>query len=218
VVVHALLLTVTTTAITVLLTIVFGTPLAFALARRNFRGRRTLEVLLTLPLVLPPLVAGVALLVAFGRRGLLGDPLDSAGITIPFTTAAVIMAQLFVAGPFFIRAARIGFGAVTREMEEAAGVSGADEWDTFRRVMLPMSLPGVVSGIVLCAARAFSEFGATLMFAGNIEGRSQTMALAIETAIQTDLNAALALSFVLVIIAGVALAVPMLLLHGAESL
>ncbi|HLG71236.1 MAG TPA: ABC transporter permease [Chloroflexota bacterium] len=216
-VIHALLLTLITTSISVLIAIVFGTPLAFALARRKFRGRQTLEVLLTLPLVLPPLVAGVALLVAFGRRGLLGEPLDRAGISLPFTTVAVVMAQLFVAAPFFVRAARIGFTAVSREMEEAAAMSGADPWHTFQRVILPLALPGVVSGVVLCAARAFSEFGATLMFAGNIEGRTQTMALAIETAIQTDLNSALALSLVLVVIAALALTIPLLLLHGTET-
>jgi molybdate transport system permease protein len=215
---HALVLTLTTTAITVALSLVFGTPLAFILARRRFPGRRALEIALTLPLVLPPLVAGVALLVAFGRRGLLGEPLDAAGLTIPFTTAAVVMAQLFVAGPFFIRAARIGFGTVSRDMEEVAATSGADAWEAFRRIVLPLSLPGVVSGVVLCAARAFSEFGATLMFAGNIESRTQTMALAIETAIQTDLNAALALSLVLIVIAAVALTIPLLLSRGAETL
>jgi molybdate transport system permease protein len=215
-VVHALMLTVLTTCVTVLLSLLFGTPLAYVLARRAFPGRRLLETALTLPLVLPPLVAGVALLVAFGRRGLLGRPLDEAGLAVPFTTAAVVLAQLFVAGPFFIRAARIGFGAVSREMAEAAAVAGAGGWETFRRVILPLSLPGVVSGVVLCAARAFSEFGATLMFAGNIEGRTQTMALAIETAIQTDLNSALALSLVLVVIAAVALAVPLLLVRGTE--
>jgi molybdate transport system permease protein len=217
-VVHALSLTVATTAITVGLSVLLGTPLSFLLARRRFPGRQALETLLTLPLVLPPLVAGVALLVAFGRRGVLGQPLDQAGLSIPFTTTAVVLAQLFVAGPFFVRAARIGFGAVSREMEEAAMASGAGSWEVFRRVILPLSLPGFVSGIVLCAARAFSEFGATLMFAGNIEGRTQTMALAIETAIQTDLNVALALSLVLVVMAAVALAVPLLLLHGTEAL
>lgn len=215
-VVHALTLTVLTTGVTVLLTLLFGTPLAYVLARRAFPGRRLLETALTLPLVLPPLVAGVALLVAFGRRGLLGQPLDQAGLTVPFTTAAVVLAQLFVAGPYFIRAARIGFGAVSREMVDAAATAGAGGWQTFRRIMLPLSLPAVVSGVVLCAARAFSEFGATLMFAGNIEGRTQTMALAIETAIQTDLDSALALSLVLLVIAGLALAVPLLLVRGGD--
>ena len=217
-VLHALELTLLTTAITVAISIAFGTPLAYVLARRVFPGRHVLETLITLPLVLPPLVAGVALLVAFGRRGLLGQPLDGAGISVPFTTAAVVLAELFVAGPFFIRAARIGFSAVSRSMEEAAAISGGDPWEVFRRIILPLSLPGFVSGIVLCAARAFSEFGATLMFAGNIEGRTQTMALAIETAIQTDLNAALTLSLVLVVIAAGALAIPLLLLRGTETL
>jgi len=214
VVVHALALTVTTTAMTVALSIAFGTPLAFLLARRRFPGRQIVDALVTLPLVLPPLVAGVALLMAFGRRGLLGDQLGALGVEVPFTTGAVVLAELFVAGPFFVRSAKVGFEAVSRAMEDAAAISGAGTWETFRYVTLPLAMPSMVSGGVLCAARAFSEFGATLMFAGNLEGRTQTMSLAIESAMQTDLGAALALSLVLVIIAAVALAIPLVLVRN----
>ncbi|HEY8691306.1 MAG TPA: ABC transporter permease [Chloroflexota bacterium] len=216
IVLQALLLTVITTALTVLLSIILGTPLAFVLARRSFPGKHAIEAAATLPLVLPPLVAGVALLITFGRRGLLGAQLGALGVEVPFTTAAVVMAQLFVAGPYYLRAARLGFAAIPRDLEEAALMDGAAGWQSFRHVTLPLALPGVVSGMVLCAARAFSEFGATLMFAGNIGGRTQTMSLAIETAIQTDLGSALALSVVLVVIAAVALAIPLLLVRGSE--
>ena len=218
IVLQALLLTVITSALTVALSIVLGTPLAFVLARRSFPGKPLLEAAATLPLVLPPLVAGVALLITFGRRGLLGGELGALGIEVPFTTAAVVLAQLFVAGPYYLRAARLGFAAIPRELEEAALVDGAAGWHSFRQVTLPLALPAVVSGMVLCAARAFSEFGATLMFAGNIAGRTQTMSLAIETAIQTDLGSALALSVVLVIIAALGLVIPLLLVRGAEVL
>ena len=215
-VIHALVLTVLSTLLTVALSLVLGTPLAFLLARGHFWGRQLVEAATTLPIVLPPLVAGVALLVAFGRRGLLGDQLEAVGIELPFTTAAVVLAQLFVSGPFYVRAARLGFAAIPRDIEEAARVDGAAPWQTFRLITLPLALPALVSGVVLCAARAFSEFGATLMFAGNMEGRTQTMSLAIETAMTTDLGPALALSVVLVAIAAVALAIPLLLLHSAE--
>jgi molybdate transport system permease protein len=217
IVVNALLLTLITSGLAVALSILFGTPLAFLLARRDFPGKGLVEAAATLPLVLPPLVAGVALLMTFGRRGLLGAQLQAVGIEIPFTVAAVVLAQLFVAGPFYLRSARLGFAAVPRELEEAARVDGAAGWEAFRQVTLPLSLRAIVSGVVLCGARAFSEFGATLMFAGNIGGRTQTMSLAIETAIQTDLGAALALAVLLVVIAAVALAIPLLLLRGSET-
>lgn len=214
IVLQAVLLTVITSGMTVLLSLILGTPLAFVLARRDFPGKSLVEAAATLPLVLPPLVAGVALLMAFGRQGALGV----FGLDVPFTTAAVVLAQLFVAAPYYLRAARLGFAAVPLELEEAARVDGAAGWETFRRVTLPLALPAVVSGAVLCAARAFSEFGATLMFAGNIAGRTQTMSLAIETAIQTDLGAALALSVALVAIAALALAIPLLLVRRSEVL
>lgn len=204
-VVRALRLSVVTTAITIAVAVVAGTPLAYLLARRRFRGKRLVEVVIDLPLVLPPVVAGVALLMAFGRRGLLGDALGAVGIELPFTTAAVVLAQVFVSVPFYVRGARAGFQAVPVELEEAAAIDGASTWHTLRRVTLPLALPGVASGLVLCWARALSEFGATLMFAGNFTGRTQTMPLAIMSAMERDLDAALALSVLLLAVAAVVL-------------
>ncbi|MGI8550388.1 MAG: ABC transporter permease [Dehalococcoidia bacterium] len=200
-VVDALRLTAVTTTWTLMLVVAGGTPLAFLLARRSFAGKRLVEIAVDFPLVLPPVVAGVALLMAFGRRGLLGQGLELFGIELPFTTAAVVMAQLFVAGPFYIRGARLGFAAVDPAVEEAAAIDGASPFAGFRYVTLPLALPGMASGAVLCLGRALSEFGATLLFAGNLAGRTQTMSLAINQALQSDLSAALALSVLLVVAA-----------------
>jgi molybdate transport system permease protein len=204
-VLRSLRLTAITSAITVALAIVTGTPAAYLLARRSFPGKRLVETLIDLPLVLPPVVAGVALLMAFGRRGLLGHQLEVLGIELPFTTAAVVLAQLFVAAPFYVRGARLGFLAVPRELEQAAAIHGASSWTVFRQITLPLALPGIASGAILCWARALSEFGATLMFAGNIAGRTQTMSLAIVSAMESDLGAALAISVLLVAAAGLVL-------------
>jgi molybdate transport system permease protein len=179
--------------------VIFGTPLAFMLARWSFPGKRWLEAIVDFPLVLPPVVAGVALLMAFGRRGLLGQAFEVAGISLPFTTAAVVVAQTFVAAPFFIHGARTGFASIDVAMEEAAAIDGAAAWSSFWRVTLPLALPGIASGAVLAIGRAISEFGATLLFAGNLQGRTQTMSLAIIQAMQSDLGAALALSVMLVV-------------------
>ena len=186
-----------TTALALGLAVAFGTPLAWVLARRAFRGRQLVETLVDLPLVLPPVVAGVALLTAFGRRGLLGAELEALGIALPFTTAAVVVAQVFVAAPFYVRSARIGFAAISREVEEAAAIDGADGWRVFRDVTWPLARHGVLAGAVLCWARALSEFGATLLFAGNLQGRTQTMPLAIMSAFEGDLGEALALAVLL---------------------
>lgn len=215
-VVQAAVLTIATCTVTLLISLALGTPLAYILARRSFPGKAAIESLTTLPLVLPPLVAGVALLMAFGRRGLLGDQLDAAGIDLPFTSAAVVLAQVFVAGPFYLRSAKLAFTAVPADIEEAAVVDGATGWLAFRHITLPLSRRGIVAGLVLCAARAASEFGATLMFAGNIGGKTQTMSLAIESAIETDLGAALALSTVLVLAAAAALFLLQYLGRGHE--
>jgi len=177
-----------------------GTPLAYALGRWEFRGRRVLETVLEFPLVLPPVVAGVALLVTFGRRGLLGPSLRTLGIELPFTTAAVVLAQLFIAGPLYVASARLGFASIPHEILEAAAMDGASGWQQFRHVALPLALPGLVSGAILCWARATSEFGATLLFAGNLPGRTQTLSLAIMTALESNLDAALVLSVVLLVI------------------
>ena len=150
--------------------------------------------------MLPPAVAGLALLLTFGRRGLLGPPLAALGIELPFTTAAVILASLFVAAPFYVRAARSGFLAVPREFEEAARVEGASEWQVFRHVTVPVAAPALFGGAILCWARALGEFGATIMFAGQFLGRTQTMPLAIYAALESDLDAALGLSVLLLAI------------------
>ncbi len=206
-VVDALKLTGVTSVVSLGFALLLGTPLAWLLARRSFPGRHVIEILIDLPLVLPPVVAGVALLMAFGRQGLLGHQLHVLGITLPFSTAAVVMAQLFVSVPFYVRGALLGFRLVPRDIEEAAEIDGATTWQTFQHITLPIALPGIASGAVLCWARAVSEFGATLMFAGNISGRTQTMPLAIMTAMETNLNSALALAVLLVVAAALVLVV-----------
>jgi molybdate transport system permease protein len=205
IVLDALWVTGLTTSATLLIALMAGTPLAYLLARRHFPGKWLVETATDLPLVLPPVTAGVALLMAFGRRGVLGPSLAVLGIELPFTMTAVILAQLFVAGSFYIRGAKLGFAAVDPELEEAAAMDGAAAWGCFWHVTLPLALPGITSGIVLCLARAVSEFGATLMFAGNFAGRTQTMSLAIMAALETDLSAALALAVLLVGIAAAVL-------------
>jgi molybdate transport system permease protein len=187
--------------------LLLGMPLAYMLARWRFRGRTWLEVLVDLPIVLPPSVAGIALLVAFGRRSPLGAALAPLGISLPFTTAAVVLAQIFVAAPLFIRAARIGFNAVDTQLEEAAYTEGASQWQLFRHVMFPLTGRALFAGLVLCWARALGEFGATILFAGNLPGRTQTMPLAIFIGFQQDLGVALALASILLVISGLVLAV-----------
>jgi molybdate transport system permease protein len=212
----ALRLTGLTTFCAVLAAIVAGTPLAYYLARNEFRGKAIVETVIELPIALPPLVAGVGLLLAFGRRGLFGPVLENVGITLPFTTAAVVLAQIFIAVPFYVRGAVLGLRAVPRELEEAAAMDGASEWVTFVRVVLPLALPGMLSGLLLCATRAAAEFGATLMFAGNFPGRTQTMTLAIITAMETSVSRALALS-VLLLLASVVVVLLARLLLGRQQ-
>ena len=197
VVLDALRLSGLTTLVTLALSLLLGTPIAYLLARRRFPGHAFLESLVELPMVLPPAVAGVGLLLAFGRRGVLGPALESLGMTVGFTTAAVVLAQLFVAGPFYVRAARAGFVATDRESEEAARIDGASDWTTFRLITVPIAFPSLLGGAVMCWARALGEFGATIMFAGSLQGRTQTMPLAIYAALESDLDAALALSAIL---------------------
>lgn len=194
----ALRLSLITSAWSVLIAVVTGTPLAYGLARRPFRGRAWLELLIDLPVVLPPSVAGLALLIAFGRQGVFGGALNSLGIQLPFTTAAVVVAQTFVAAPLYVRAARIGFAAIDIQLEESAYVEGATHWQLFRYVMLPLARRALLSGAILCWARALGEFGATILFAGNLEGRTQTMPLAIYLGFERGLGVALALSVILI--------------------
>ncbi|WSG37963.1 ABC transporter permease [Dactylosporangium sp. NBC_01737] len=180
------------------LCVVFGVPLAWLLARIEFPGRRLVRALVTVPLVLPPVVGGVALLLVFGRRGLLGEWLDATfGITLPFTTTGVVLAEAFVAMPFLIIAVEGALRGADSRYEEAAATLGAGRWVTFTHVTLPLVAPGVAAGAVLCWARALGEFGATITFAGNYPGRTQTMPLAVYLALETDLDAAIVLSLIL---------------------
>ena len=197
VVLESLRISLLTTTIVLGLTLALGSPLALLLARRRFPGILVVDSLIDLPIVLPPAVAGLALLLTFGRRGLLGSQLSAVGIELPFTTAAVVLASLFVAAPFYVRAARAGFLAIPREIEESARVEGATEWQVFRYVTVPVAAPSLFGGAVLAWARALGEFGATIMFAGQFAGRTQTMPLAIYAALETDTDAALGLSLLL---------------------
>jgi molybdate transport system permease protein len=180
------------------LSLLFGVPLAWVLARARFRGRGLLRALVTLPLVLPPVVGGVALLLAFGRRGIVGQYLDSwFGFTLPFTTLGVVVAETFVAMPFLVVTVEGAFRTADRGYEEAAATLGASRLTVFRRVTLPLIGPSLVAGSVLCWARALGEFGATITFAGNFPGRTQTMPIAVYLALERDPEAAIALSLVL---------------------
>jgi molybdate transport system permease protein len=211
-VVDALVLSLATTAVSLALTLAFGSPLAWLLARRQFRGRSIVETVVDLPIVLPPSVAGLALLLVLGRRGLLGGGLDVVGIAIPFTTLAVILAQTFVAAPFFVRSARAGFAAVDRDVEDAARVDGATEFDVVRWVTAPLAGAALAAGTVMSWSRALGEFGATIMFAGNVEGRTQTLPLVVYSQFGGgDLDASIAAASILVLAAfGVLLSVRVL--------
>jgi molybdate transport system permease protein len=184
------------------LALLFGFPLAWLLARGRFRGKVLVRGLVTLPMVLPPVVGGIALLLAYGRRGIIGEPLDKAfGISLPFTLAGVIVAESFVAMPFFVITAESGLRSMNRRLEDAARSLGAKRLTVFRRVTLPLIWPSLAAGLVLTWARALGEFGATITFAGNLPGRTQTMPLAIyisQSSGKTD--EAIALSLILVLV------------------
>jgi molybdate transport system permease protein len=194
----ALRLSLETATIATIVCIILGVPLAWLLARVEFRGRKVVRALVTVPLVLPPVVGGVALLLVFGRRGLVGSWLSSTfGISFPFTTTGVVIAEAFVAMPFLVIAVEGALRGADTRYEEAAATLGARRWTTFRRVTLPLVAPGIAAGAVLCWARALGEFGATITFAGNFPGRTQTMPLAVYLALETNLNDAIVLSLVL---------------------
>jgi len=187
--------------------LVLGVPLAWVLARATFPGRRMVRALVTVPLVLPPVVGGVALLLLLGRRGLIGQYLDAwFGLTLPFSTAAVVIAETFVAMPFLVIAVEGALRGADRRFEDAAATLGASRWMTFRRVTLPLIAPGVTAGAVLCFARALGEFGATITFAGSFPGVTRTMPIAVYLALETDPPAAIALSLVLLVVSVAVLA------------
>jgi molybdate transport system permease protein len=197
---QAVSLSLSTTAVATGLALLLGGPLAFVLARRQFRGRTVVDTLIDLPMVLPPSVAGIALLMAFGRRGLIGAPLGELGISISFTVVAVVLAQCFVAAPYFVKAATAGFVGVDRELEQAAALDGAGPAQVLWYITIPLAWPALFSGAVMTWARALGEFGATIIFAGNLPGRTQTMPLAIYLGFERDLNLALTLSAILLAI------------------
>jgi molybdate transport system permease protein len=206
VVLNALWLSLSTATAAMALSLVLGVPLAWALARLDFPGRSLLRVLVTVPLVLPPVVAGVALLTAFGRTGVVGAPLRELGVTIPYTTTAVVVAHTFVALPFLVLSVEGAFRSTSREYDEVAAVLGATRGRTFFRVTVPTALPGIAAGLVLGWARSLGEFGATITFAGNFPGVTQTMPLAVYDALNTDPEAALVLSLVMLLVSVAVLA------------
>jgi molybdate transport system permease protein len=196
----ALRLSLLTSITSLLVTLAAGTPLAYILARWRFRGQSAVELLIDLPVVLPPSAAGLALLIAFGRQGVFGGWLAGMGISLPFTTTAVVLAQTFVSAPLFVRSARLGFAGIDRQLEQAATVEGANEWQMFRFVMFPLAWRAFLTGLILAWTRALGEFGATLMFAGNLEGRTQTMPLAIYLGFEHGLATAISLSVMLMMV------------------
>ncbi len=217
---QALAVSLRTTLFSTALVIVAGIPVAQVLARPDTRLRRLVDALVDLPTVLPPAVAGIALLVTFGRRGLLGGVLELGGVAIPFTQAAVVLAQLFVSAPFFIKSAAIGFGQVPPDLRQAAGLDGASSWQVFRFVTVPLARTALITGAALSWARALGEFGATIIFAGNFPGRTQTMPLAIYIGFELDFNLALTLSAILIGLSLLTLLLVKWLLHpkaGADT-
>ena len=193
----ALRLSLITSGISMGIILLVGTPFSYLLARNNSWILRIVDSLIELPIVLPPVVAGVAMLMAFGRQGVLGPVLETLGISLPFTTGAVVFAQIFVAAPFYIRSAKLGFQSVARDYEDISQTLGISPWGTFWRLTVPLAAPSLLTGFALAWARSLSEFGATIMFAGNLMGKTQTMPLAIMTAMESSLDSALALSVLL---------------------
>ncbi len=197
----ALALTVRTTLLSLAVVVATGTPLAWWLATSERRRARVVEMLVDLPVVIPPAVVGIALLTTFGRRGLLGPVLEAVGVNVPFTTTAVVLAQVVVSAPFYVQSASTAFRKVDLDLLLVARTLGASPTGAFVRVALPIALPGLLAGAALSWARAIGEFGATLLFAGNLPGVTQTMPLAIYGALEVDVRVAIALSLVLAAIA-----------------
>ena len=196
----ALQISLWTTTVSIVVTVVVGTPMGYLLARHRFPGRDVLRTVVDLPIVLPPAVAGLSLLLAFGRRGIAGGLLSSLGISLPFTSVAVVVAQVFVAAPFYIRGASVGFAGVDKRLEQMAATLGMPNWLIFWRVTVPLAGRNLVSGAMMSWTRALGEFGATIMFAGNFQGRTQTMPLAIYIGLQEDLAGATTLAAILLIV------------------
>jgi molybdate transport system permease protein len=219
---EALRLSLITSVAATLAVMLLGLPVAYLLATRSFAGKRLIEVMLELPMVLPPTVAGVGLLLAFGRQGLAGSALAALGLSIPFTTLAVVLAQVFVAAPFFIAATRAGLAGVDRRYLDAAATLRSSPSRTLLQVMLPLAFPSLLAGAAMTWARALGEFGATITFAGNMPGVTQTMPLAVYLALQTDLDAAVAMSVLMLalslgVLLGIRLVTPGVLPVGPRA-
>jgi molybdate transport system permease protein len=198
IVIDALRLSLLTSTLTTIIVVMMGTPVAYANARFNYFGKEIADSLIDLPVIMPPAVAGIALLMAFGRMGIIGHYLNAFGFSMAFTTIAVVIAQVFVSSPFYIRQAKTSFEDIDLSFENAARTLGASQVYTFFHVILPIACNGLISGAVMSFARSLGEFGATIMFAGNFQGRTQTMPLAIYTAMQGDLDVSLCLALILV--------------------
>ncbi|WP_227937616.1 ABC transporter permease [Alkalihalobacillus deserti] len=198
---ESLKLSIYTTIITLVIILLFGTPLAYFLATKNFPGKNILDVLIQLPIVIPPAVAGVGLIMVFGRFGWLGSHLDVYGIQIAFTAVAVIMSQVFISAPFYIMNARTAFSGVDHNLVHVSRTLGGSRILTFFKVVMPLAFPGLITGAALSWGRALGEFGATIMFAGNFPGKTQVMPLAIFSAMESDIRIAVALSALLILVA-----------------
>ena len=213
----ALRLSLSTTMISTVLIVLAGTPVAYLLASHQDRITRLIDALIDLPTVLPPAVAGVALLMAFGRRGLFGGSLASMGIQIAFTPIAVVLAQLFIAAPFFIKSAVVGFSLIEPEIKQAASMDGASDWQIFRYMVIPLASRAMLTGIMMSWARALGEFGATILFAGNFPEKTQTMPLAIFLGFESNIDIALTLSVILLLLSFCLLFFVKLLLENKTS-
>jgi molybdate transport system permease protein len=214
---EALLLSIRTTSVSMVIIVLVGTPAAYVLARAEFPGKRVIDSLIDIPAVLPPSAAGIALLLTFGRFGLVGQYLDVFGVTISFTTAAVVIAEVFVASHFYVRQAAVGFAQVRRDVEEAAMVDGANQFSVFARVTVPLAFPALVAGAVMAWARALGEFGGTIIFAGSFQGVTQTIPLAIFAARESNFDAAVALSVMVLVFAFTVILVARFLLGKAAQ-
>jgi molybdate transport system permease protein len=201
----------------VCLAAVLGTPLAYVLSRYEFSGKRLISLFIELPIVMPPAVAGLALLLTFGRRGAIGSILAEAGIIIPFSILAVILAQFFISAPFYIRSAQVGFSSIAAEIEDAARVDGAHGWLMFWYITLPIAWRALISGMILSWARALGEFGATILFAGNLQGKTQTMPLLVYSIFERDINAAIWTGLILIVLALIALSLSQWLARAQDK-
>jgi molybdate transport system permease protein len=214
---QAIFISFKTTLVSLAVIVATGTPLAFLMGRYQFRFKRVLDTFIDLPTILPPAVAGLALLMTFGRRSLLGGWLEERGLQIAFTQAAVIIAQVFIAAPFFVRAAAIGFAGVDQEIIQAAQLDGGGRWQIFRFIIMPLSRLALFTGAMTSWARALGEFGATIIFAGNFPGRTQTMPTAIYLGFEVDLDMAITLSVILVLTSFVSLLLVKWLVAGERE-